>query len=245
MSQNTILLPHEFDGNQINFLQPRVNKLGGQSVLINYTNDEGNSGPFFMQTCKVRIPFGIDQSSPKNGEPVKYHFSASLANDETTNEQLKLFTQNVRAVDDLAKSNSCQNTTWFGKKLSTELCNEFYKSAEKFPKDSKWPSTLKIKLPFRNGRPDFTLYDENKSPINILDEDGNINQEAIPKGAEAICLIQSTGVWFVGKTQFGVGYKLVQAKIFKSNKISGYSIIEDEEEEEEGEEETEIKDDVE
>ena len=119
------------------------------------------------------------------------------------------------------------------KKLSPELVNEFYKSAEKFPKDPKWPSTLKVKLPFdKKGAPQFVLYDENKKPIDIVDSDGNVDPNAIPKGCEAVCLIQSTGVWFVGKTQFGVGYKLLQAKIYKSNKLSGYSIVDSEPEDE-------------
>lgn len=230
-----IVLANEFDIDAVNFMPPKPNKLGGQSVLLNYnTGDE--PGPFVMQTCRVRLPFGIDQSKPQGQEAVKYHFSFSMANEETQNEKLRQLTSNVRAIDSKAKSNATDGDVWFGKKLSGELVSEFYKSAEKFPKDPKWPSTLKVKLPFdRKGNPQFVLYDENKKPISVLDADGNIDPLCIPKGCEAVCLIQSTGVWFVGKTQFGVGYKLVQAKIYKSNKLSGYSIV-DSEPEEDGEE---------
>tara|TARA_B100000035_G_C21032170_1_gene569033 strand:- start:42 stop:758 length:717 start_codon:yes stop_codon:yes gene_type:complete len=233
---HTIVLPNEFESDAINFLPPKSNKLGGQSVLINY-NPEGSdkNGAFILQTCRIRVPFGIDSSKPENG-PIKYHISISLANDETQNEQLRLFTQNVRCIDDKAKEHAMENTAWFGKKLSKELVGEFYKSAEKFPKDSKWPSTLKVKLPFdRNGNPQFVLYDENKKPIEILDSDGNFNTSCIPRGCEAVCLLQSTGVWFVGKTQYGVGYKLLQAKIYKSNKLTGYSIVDSDEETSEAE----------
>jgi len=233
---HTIVLPNEFETESVNFMPPKTNKLGGQSVLLNYTPDGSSSGPFIMQTCRVRLPFGIDQSKPQNGEAVKYHISFSMANDETQNEQLKLLTKNVRSIDSKAKSMASDSDAWFGKKLSPELVNEFYKSAEKFPKDPKWPSTLKVKLPFdKKGAPQFVLYDENKKPIDIVDSDGNVDPNAIPKGCEAVCLIQSTGVWFVGKTQFGVGYKLLQAKIYKSNKLSGYSIVDSEPEEEEEE----------
>lgn len=233
MSSNNILLANEFEKESITFLPPRQNKLGGQSVLVNYNNGD-KSGPFFLQTCRVRIPFGIDSSKPENG-PVKYHISLSLANDETQNEQLHKLTDNIRAIDNSAKEMPTKNAEWFGKTLSNELVNEFYKSAEKFPKDTKWPSNLKVKLPFdlKKNEPLFHLYDENKKEINILDENGELNSGAIPRGCEAVCLIQPTGVWFVGKTQFGVGYKLVQAKIYKSNKLSGYSIVDSEDEEEE------------
>lgn len=231
---HTIVLPNEFETESVNFMPPRSNKLGGQSVLLNYSTDGTSTGPFIMQTCRIRLPFGIDQSKPQNGESVKYHISFSMANDETQNEQLKLLTKNVRSIDSKAKSMATDSDAWFGKKLSPELVNEFYKSAEKFPKDPKWPSTLKVKLPFdKKGAPQFVLYDDNKKPIDIVDSDGNVDPNAIPKGCEAVCLIQSTGVWFVGKTQFGVGYKLLQAKIYKSNKLSGYSIVDSEPEEEE------------
>ena len=229
---HTIVLPSEFDESSIKFLAPRVNKMGGQSVLINYDNDQ-TSGAFILQTCRIRIPFGVDQSKPQNGEPVKYHISVAMANDETQNAQLRQFTENVRTIDNKAKEYASSDPTWFGKKLSEELVGEFYKSAEKFPRDTKWPSNLKVKLPIINGVPQFVLYDENKKPIKMVDEDGNVDHSAIPRGSEAVCLIQSTGVWFVGKTQFGVGYKLLQAKIYKSNKLSGYSIVDSEDEEEE------------
>jgi len=231
---HTIVLPNEFETDAVNFLPPKKNKNGGQSVLVNY-NPSGSdrSGAFILQTCRVRIPFGVDSSKPDGDGPVKYHISLSMANEETQNEQLRQFTTNVRSIDSKAKTFPQENSSWFGKNLSAELVNEFYKSAEKFPKDPKWPSTLKVKLPFdKNGVPQFVLYDESKKPIDIVDADGNVNTAAIPKGCEAVCLIQSTGVWFVGKTQYGVGYKLLQAKIYKSNKLSGYAIVDSEDEEE-------------
>ena len=237
---HSIVLSNEFEESSVKFLPPKQNKHGSQHVFINYANNETN-GAFILQTCRVRIPFGVDQSKPQNGEPVKYHLSISLANDETQNPQLRQFTENIRKVDDKAKAFAMEDSTWFGKKLSEELCGEFYKSAEKFPRDPKWPSTLKVKLPYVNGVPQFAVYDDNKKAVNIVDEDGNVDFSSIPRGCEAVCLIQPTGVWFVGKTQFGVGYKLLQAKIYKSDKLSGYSIV-DSEDEEEGEAEEQSED---
>lgn len=236
-----ILLANEFNSDCLNFLPPKTNKLGGQSVLLSYTpEDTVTPGPVVLQTCRVRVPFGVDQSKPLEGGVVKYHISISLANDETQNEQLKTLTENVRSIDNIVKNYPTKNANWFGKTLSEEVAGEFYKSAEKFAKDPKWPSTLKVKLPFdRKGNPDFMLFDENKKPINIMDENGNVDLSCIPKGSEAILLIQPTGVWFVGKTQFGVGYKLVQAKVFKNTKINSYSIVDEEEVEEEEEDDVE------
>ena len=230
----TQILPGEFENSRINFLPPKQNKLGGQSVLINYQpGDSERNGPFVLQTARMRVPFGVDQSKPVNGEPVKYHFSLSMGDEETDNESLASFRKSIRNIDESAKSFAMTNDKWFGKKLSAELVNEFYKSSEKFPKDKKWNPTLKVKLPLdaRTGKPQFVIYDENKNEINIIGEDGNVDPSAIPKGCEMVCLIQPTGVWFVGKTQFGVGYKLLQAKVYKTNKLSGYSIVDSDVEE--------------
>ena len=231
----TILLPNEFESQNVNFMPPKQNKLGGQSVLLNY-KDGDKTSPFILQTCRVRLPFGVDQNKLDSGG-VKYNISFSLANESTENEQLKVFTDNIRAIDNLAKKYPQDSDTWFNKKLKPEIVDEFYKSAEKFPKDPKWASTLRVKLPFdRKGVPQFILYDENKKPIQIVDENGEFNTDCIPKGSEAVFLIQPTGVWFMGKTQYGIGYKVVQGKIYKSNKLSGYSIVDEEEAEEEEDE---------
>jgi hypothetical protein len=231
----TQILPSEFENSRVNFLPPKQNKLGGQSVLINYQpGDSERNGPFVLQTARMRVPFGVDQSKPVNGEPVKFHFSLSMGEEDTQNENLAFFRKSIREIDDAAKNFAMTNDKWFGKKLSQELVNEFYKSSEKFPKDKKWNPTLKVKLPIdaRTGKPQFVIYDENKVEINIIDADGNLDPGAIPKGCEMVCLIQPTGVWFVGKTQFGIGYKLLQAKVFKTNKLSGYSIVDSDAEDE-------------
>ena len=237
-NRDLTVLPTEFNADYINFLPPRPNKLGGQSVLINYVTDDRR--PLVMQTPRMRLPFGVDQSKPQNGEPSKYHISLSMGSDETSNETTKQFVKNIRDIDGVTKSFAQTSDKWFGKKLSEELVNEFYKSSEKFPKDPKWNSTLKVKLPFdKQGNPQFRVFDDKKNEVNILGDDGQINTDVFPKGCEAVCIIQPTGVWFVGKTQFGVGYKLLQAKVYKNNKLTGYFIQDSDEEEEETETETE------
>ena len=83
----TQILPGEFETNRVNFLPPRPNKLGGQSVLINYQpGDAERNGPFVLQTARMRVPFGVDQSKPVNGEPVKYHISLSMGDEDSQNE---------------------------------------------------------------------------------------------------------------------------------------------------------------
>ena len=177
-----------------------------------------------------------------------------MANDDTNNANLKVFTNIIRKLDINTKNFAEENSDqWFGKKQKADVLEEFYKSAEKKSKNDKYPSTLKLKLPIKivgdKQIPQFDIYNDNKELINLV-KDGEIDLSCLEKGSEIVAIIQCTGVWFVGKTQFGLGWKIIQLKIYKTEKIIGYSIIDDDpeeevEEEEEEEEEKEEKEEIE
>jgi len=126
--------------------------------------------------------------------------------------------------------------SWFGKVKTAEVVDELYKSCEKKPKDSKWASTLKLKLPLRDGKPTFDVYDDSKKKVVLVDENGELNLECVQRGCEIVALIQCTGVWFMGKTQFGIGWKVLQMKIYQTHKLIGYAIVDDEDDPKEEEE---------
>lgn len=247
---STVILASEFKLSNVSFKDPKKNAVGGQSILLNYYNESTKkSGPLVMQAPKMRTPFGPDISESDTGVK-KYSINASLANDDTTNTNLRTFTELVRSIDEHTKAFAAENSElWFGKKQKSEVLEEFYKSAEKKSKNEKYPSTLKLKLPTRvvgeKTIPQFDIYNESKELVNIID-DSEIDISCLEKGGEIVPIIQCTGVWFVGKTQFGLGWKIVQLKTFKNNKIIGCAIIDEEVEEvEEEEEEEEVEVEVE
>jgi len=246
---STVILASDFKLENVSFKEPKKNMVGGQSVLLNYYNESTKkSGPLIMQAPKMRMPFGPDISETDNGSK-KYSVNTSLANSDTTNNNLKVFTEIIRELDNHTKKFSTDNSEfWFGKKQKSEVIDEFYKSAEKKSKNDKYPSTLKMKLPTKPVGdkliPQFDIYNESKELVNIMHE-SEIDLSCLDKGGEIVPIIQCTGVWFVGKTQFGLGWKIIQLKTFKNNKIVGCAIIdedaEEEVEEEEEEEEVEVE----
>jgi len=242
---SAVILSSDFKIENISFKEPKKNAVGGQSVLLNYTNDSANkNGPLIIQTPKMRIPFGIDIAETDNGVK-KYSINTSLANHDTNNTNLKVFTEIIRKLDINTKKFAEDNSElWFGKKHKSDVLEEFYKSAEKKSKNDKYPSTLKLKLPIKNVGdkqiPQFDIYNDNKELINLV-QDGEIDLSCLEKGSEVVAIIQCTGVWFVGKTQFGLGWKIIQLKIYKNQKIVGYSIIDDDPDEEEAEAEAEAE----
>ena len=242
---SSVTLSSDFKIENVSFKEPKKNTVGGQSILLNYQQNESSNkyGPLILQTPKMRMPFGLDIAEGDNGVK-KYSINTSLANDDTSNINLKTFTEIIRKLDEHTKKFAEENSElWFGKKHKSDVLEEFYKSAEKKSKNEKYPSTLKLKLPLKTVGdkqvPQFDIYNDNKELINLV-IDGEIDLSCLEKGSEVIAIIQCTGVWFVGKTQFGLGWKIIQLKTFKNQKIVGYSIIDDdpdEEPEEEPEEE--------
>ena len=240
---SAVVLTSNFKVENVSFKEPKKNAVGGQSVLLNYYNEKTKkAGPLVIQTPKMRMPFGPDVSESDTGVK-KYSVNTSLANAESSNNNLKVFTEIIRVLDTYTKNYATENSEiWFGKKQKAEVLEEFYKSAEKKSKQEKYPSTLKLKLPVKvNGDkniPQFDIYNDSKELVNIVDN-SEIDLACLEKGSEVVAIIQCTGVWFVGKTQFGLGWKVVQLQTFKTQKLVGYSIVDEDPEEEEEEEEVE------
>ena len=175
MSATPVVLSSQFKVENVSFKEPKKNAVGGQSVLLNYYNEKTKkNGPLIIQTPKMRIPFGPDVSESDTGVK-KYSINASLANSESSNNNLKVFTEIIRVLDEHTKKLGADNSElWFGKKQKPEVLEEFYKSAEKKSKNDKYPSTLKLKLPVSTKGdkpvPQFEIYDDSKSAVNIVVE---------------------------------------------------------------------------
>lgn len=254
---SAVVLTSNFKLENVSFKEPKKNPSGGQSVLLNYYNDSTKkAGPLIIQTPRMRIPFGPDISENPDTGVKKFSINTSLFMDGAQNQNLKVFTEIIRVLDNHTKKFASENSeVWFSKKIKYDVIEEFYKSAEKKSKHTdKYPSTLKLKLPAkytpaREGHsekyiPQFDIYNDTKELVNVV-VDSDIDLSCLEKGSDVIGIIQCTGVWFVGKTQFGLGWKVVQLKTFKNQKLVGYSIVDEDPEEEEEEVEEEEEEEVE
>jgi hypothetical protein len=236
---NQILLTNEFDINSVSFTKPRKNNMGGQNILINY-NQGTNNTPLIFQTPRLRAPFGLDRQDNDGVGPVKYNINVSLAHGENPGPNVQAFTDNIGCLDNFVKTKGTElSESWFGKQKSAEVVNELFKPCERKSKDDKWASTLRLKLPIRDGKPTFAAYGQDKNELDVMTQDGEISPDFIQRGCEVVAIIQCTGVWFIGKTQFGIGWKVLQVKIFQTNKLVGYSIVDEEDVEEEEDDEVE------
>jgi hypothetical protein len=244
---NSVVLTSEFKIENVSFGVPRKNAQGGQSVLVSYYNEATDrTGALILQTPRCKMPFGPDIGEFDGKKTNRFSINFSLASKDSQNANLIAFSEIIKAIDDKAKTASktehAQN--WFGKVHSADMIEEMYKSSIKKSKNEKYASTLKIKLPVKiNGDkivPQFDVYNEKREVQNLINELGDINLECLEKGADSCAIMQCTGLWWVGNTQFGVGWKMCQCKTYPTQKLVGYSIVDEEEEVEEVEEEEEV-----
>jgi len=170
---------------------------------------------------------GMDQQKNPTG---KFSMSLQFPTSDYSNDDLDAFLNSMKELEQsVKKSAMTYSKEWFGKKMSQEVIQEFYRPLIKPSKDpAKYAPTMKFKIQTaRDGSVAVDAYDHKREKVNIT--------EAVVPGIKIQGLLEANSVWFVGKNMYGISWRLVQAKIHKSDKISGFSFLEDSDSEKEEE----------
>ena len=217
---NSIIKPAEFNLDNVSYSEPKSLSNGGKAVYVNF-----NNGPVVLQTQKMKCPFGM---SKFDGDYPKYTLEMSFAGMDN-NESLETFYNKMSSFDEKLVSDGVVNSMpWFKKKkMKEEVVSAFYTPQVKLSKDKetgepngKYPPTLKVKLPWRDGKFTCDVYDAKKERV-----DADLS-EVLTKGTTVQALIQCVGLWFAGG-KYGCSWKIVQLKVTKQSAISGYAFIAD------------------
>jgi hypothetical protein len=222
---NTIVLPKNFDANEITFDSVKKNAMGGNVVYFKYENHP----KVIMQTPSLAAPFGLGTYTDDKTGAVKYSIDISFRGMEE-DPKIQQFHDKMNDLDNFLMNAAVANSKeWFGKKQSKEVIENFYRPLVKPSKDpTKYAPTMKFKIMTkRDGSIDVDAFDSNRIRVNL--------QDVLSSGAKLQAIIEAGSVWFVNKTMFGISWKLVQVKILPSDKIAGFSFQEDSDNE--GEEE--------
>ena len=220
---NTIVLPKNFDTNELTFDVVKRNAMGGNVVYFKYENHP----KLIMQTPVVAAPFGLSTYTDDKTGAVKYSLDISFRGMEE-DPKVQLFHDKMSEFDNFLMNAAVSNSKeWFGKKQSKEVVENFYRPLVKPSKDpSKYAPTMKFKIMTkRDGTIDVDTYDSNRNKVNL--------QDVLAPGAKLQAIIEAGSVWFVNKTMFGISWKLVQVKVLPSDKITSFSFQEDSDNEEE------------
>ena len=187
---------------ELDFSKPKQNSMGGQHIFVNIPNTIQEESKIRIQTPVCNIPFGMNEY---NG---KYNLDLQL-NDENIKEFLTAF--DTKIID----TASYNSFSWFKKSMHGSVIKELFKPQMK--QNGKYPPLFRVKIPMKNGAFDGKVYNNNQEEISIHD---------IEKGCKIQAIIENTGIYFVAK-DFGVTWKVIQLKVFPSEKLTGYSFIED------------------
>lgn len=211
---SNIILFKNFDVSKISYDALSKNARGGNRSYLKY-----NGVPkLILQTPVVYAPFGLSKFEEEGKN--KYSIDISFRGmDEDP--KIKLYHDKMAAFDNELIAEGVKNSKdWFGKKLTQDTIENFYKSIVKPSKEpTKYAPTQKFKIENnRDGSPAVEVYNAKKERMDIQD---------IPKGAQLSAIIEARQVWFMNKNSYGVSWRLVQLMLQKSDKLSGYSFLED------------------
>lgn len=234
MSKPQIVKSERFEASKLEYQEPKKLSHGGQAIYLQY---EGK--PLILQTPKMNMPWGMGKY---DGDVPKYSLDLSFKGMDG-NSSLETFYKALNSLDEKLVDDGVTNSmTWFKKKKQTkEVCKALYAPQIKVSKDKngepdgKYPPTMKVKVPWRDGKFDCDAYDSKKQLIT--DDLSNV----LVKGTQVQALIQCVGMWFAGG-KYGCSWKVVQMKLTPPAGIHGYSFIDDSEDE--GEVENADDDDV-
>lgn len=233
-----------FNADAVNYKAPVTNKRGGKSVQLVLSGQ-----PIVLQV-PLMLTWGVNERVDEQSGRVTYDMALDFRNETKS---VNLFKDAMAAFENKIKDDCIKNSKeWFGKsKMSRELVDNLMYPILKYPKlkdgdgnytdesDYSRSPTLKVKIPFWEGRFNVELYNyDDKTPLYMppkRDEESTTSPvECIPKASHVNGLIACQGLWFAGG-RCGVTWKLVQACVRPPARLLGTSTchIEDDSDDEE------------
>lgn len=199
----TVMLAQNFEPSKLIFSGLEKNRKGGKVIYIGLPDAAGQRQRITLQTPPLALPFGVSPyTEASTGEVQSYSLDVSYRGADTDPRVAEILAK-MRALDEVLLDAAVENSKeWFGKKMSRDICAEFYR---RLVKDSatpgQYPPVTKFKVQLSNGEPAAMFFDEERKPTTL---------EHFVKGSTCRCIIEVDRIWFVNKN-FGVTWRLLQA----------------------------------
>lgn len=221
-TENMIVTPKKFDVSEISLADVQKNKMGGNIVYLKYKD----SKKLTVQTPLMSAPFGISTYVDEKTNTKKYSIDVSFKGADE-DPKVELFQTKMQDFDDYLIDQGAKNSkAWFGKVQKKEVVEALYRPLVKPSKDpEKYAPTMKVKIQ-TDKEDSFQVEAYNYNTKEKFDF------KNLMKGAKVQMILELSSVWFVGKTQFGVSWRLVQVRVQQPEKLQGYSFRDDSDDEE-------------
>ena len=225
------------DGTMLNcddimYTSIKANEKGGKS--LNILNKHTKT--LLRITTPLLLTWGasefVDADGQGNG---KYEMSLQFPQEEYSNDDVRAFFKNMKALEDRIKADALKNSKdWFGKvHKSADIIEELFTPMLKYPKvkgtcesDMTKKPTLRLKVPQWQGAWRCEIYDEDDNPLFPNKENQSVTPlDFLKKGITLASVIQCGGIWFTNG-KFTVTWKLVQSVVPKPKaSITGRCLI--------------------
>lgn len=221
----------DFTADSTSYGAVKTNTRGGKSIKI----QDAKKNTLILST-PLMLSWGINKMVDDDTGKISYSVSLQFPSEMYAAKQPEAveFLEKMKDFENKVLDDCVKNSKeWFGKtKMSREVAEALYTPMLKYPKDkttgepdySRAP-TLRIKIPFWDGKFNTELYNMDETPIfnDFNSSEVLANQEfetLIPKTSYMIGCIQCNGIWMAGG-KFGVTWQLTQAMIRAPIRIKG------------------------
>lgn len=220
----------DFNPENVYYAKPRTNTSGGKNVSI---LDSSIKKQLVLST-PLMLTWGANIWTAEDTGKKSYDLSLQFPRDSDENyDKCKRFLDSLKKFEEKILKDALVNSKeWFGKKYElAPIVEALYTPMLRYPKDergeidhSRAPS-LRVKIPYWDGKFSFELYDQTGHMLYpTVDDDSPSPTTLIVKGQKIATIIKCGGIWFAGG-KFGVTWKLVQAVLQPRMSLKGKCYI--------------------
>jgi hypothetical protein len=219
MAETPIVLFDEVDISKLTVGNVRTLENLSKSVNVSYAGK-----PFYLQTpAMFTAPYGLSKwprEADDSDPTVKYSLDLTFKGLEER-KSLQKFHKTLQDLDDFFINVGLDNSqAFFKKKLgSRDVVAAGYSPLLRIPVDSngeptRYPPSMNIKLPTKNGRFTCDVFDANEKVVPDL-RALNLNS------AKATAILQCTAIWIAGN-RFGVSFRVSSLQVTPTAVLSGF-----------------------
>ena len=232
----SLVKAQDINVSKITTSKPKSLENGAKLVYVNY-----DGGRFNVQTPWTDVPW--DSSCYTEGPWPKYSFEVSFRGMDT-NPKIKAFHDKILEIEEKLVEEGIKNgVSWF--KLEKSKCTKdvvgskfgaivkVSKDKETGEPDGKWPSTMKLKIPYRDNKFGCKLFSKQGEQylINNANPDHPL-EEVLVKNSKVRCIIRCVGLWIAHGT-YMCQWELDRAEVEIPEATSNQSFLPDSDDEDE------------
>ena len=217
-AENCIANGLDFNIADIDITAPKLNKSGGKSANIIYKPSKKG---LYINMQVPMLTWGAQMFKDTQSGKETYDMALQFPRKDYSTPETDILLAKFQQLEQYIKSEAVKNSmAWFNKKTMTpEVIEALWTPILKYSKDqqtgeadmTKAP-TLKVKLPYWDGKFNCEIYDTQGAMLYPDDVNGSSPLELIPKGINIVAIVQCGGLWFANG-KFGCTWRLFQSVV--------------------------------